>query len=95
MRKHISNKKLSKGIMTKYILRSNCKSVENMENYTKQLNCFVRLLRNSEKEFHVNLNESNITDTKASLKTVKPFLLHKATNHSKITLINNDEVMQY
>ena len=37
--------------------------------------------------------ESNVTETKMFRKTLKPFLLYKGINVSKITLVTNEKVI--
>ena len=90
------NKELSKAIMKRTRSRNKFlrnKSPENRENFNKQRNYCVHLVRKSEKEYYGNPNEKNVRDKKTLWKTVKPFLSNKTTNHSKITLVENDNVI--
>ena len=53
----------------------------------------MHLVRKLKREYYGNLNEKNVTDNKTFWKTVKLFLSSKTTNHSKITLVENDKVI--
>ena len=89
------NKELSKAIVirTKMGNKFKNRSHENRENFNKQRNYCVQLVRKSKREYYGNLNEENVTDNKTFWKTVKLFFfLSKTTIHSKITLVENDEV---
>ena len=90
------NKELSKAIMKRTRLRNTFlrnKSPESRENFNKQRNYCVQLVRKSKREYYGHLNEKNVTDNKTFWKTVKFFLSSKTTNHSKITLVENDKVI--
>ena len=64
-------------IYNKYLRNKTDKS---KRKYTKQRNYCVSLLRKSKREYDVNLDVKNITDSKTFSKTVKPFLSDKATS---------------
>ena len=66
---------------------------ENKCRYTKQRNNCVSLLRKTKTRYFSNLDEKNVTDTKAFWKTVKPFLSDKMTLRDKITLIEEIEIV--
>ena len=90
------NKEFSKAIMTRTRLRNKFlrnRTTKNREIFNKQRNYCVHLVRKSKRECYGDLNEKNVTDNKTFWKTVKPFLSSKKTNHSKITLVENDEVI--
>ena len=91
------NKELSKAIMirTKMGNKFKNRSHENRENFNKQRNYCVQLVRKSKREYYGDFNEENATDNKTFWKTVKLFFffLSKTTIHSKITLVENDEVV--
>ena len=90
------NKELSKTIMKRTRLRNKFlinESPGNRENFNKQRNYCVHLVRKSKREYYGNLNEKNVTDNKTFWKTVKPFLSNKITKHSKITLAENNKVI--
>ena len=86
------NKELSKAIMTSTRLTNKFlrnRSLENREKFNKQCNYCIHLVRKSKRVYHGNLNEKHITNNKNFWRTVKPFLL----NNRKITLVENDEVI--
>ena len=92
----VMNKELSKAIIKRTRLRNKFlrnKSPGNRENFNKQRNYCVHLVRKSRREYYGNLNEKNVIDNKIFWKTVKPFLSSKTTNDSKITLVENDKVI--
>ena len=53
----------------------------------------VILLRNEKKEFYGNLNTSVLTENRTFWKTAKLFLAEKSKKISKITLIENNQVI--
>ena len=90
------NKELSKTIMKRTRLRNKFlinRSPGNRENFNKQRNYCVHLVRKSKREYYGNLNEKNVTYNKTFWKTAKPFLSSKTRNHSKITLAENNKVI--
>ena len=50
-------------------------------------------VRKSKREYYGNHHEKNVTDNKTFWITLKSFLSSKTTNHSKITLLENDKVI--
>ena len=68
------------------------KTIENQEEYNKQRNYCVSLLRKTKRSYYENLNERNVTDTKNVWKTVKPYLSNKNISNNKITLVENDTI---
>ena len=57
----------------------------------KQRNYVVSLLRKAKTQYYSNLDKENVTDNKAFIKTVKPFLSDKIMSKEKITLIKENE----
>ena len=57
----------------------------------KQRNYVVSLLRKTKTQYYSNLDKENVTDNKAFIKTVKPFLSDKITSKEKIALIKENE----
>ena len=53
----------------------------------------MSLLRRIKKDYYSNLNEKNITDNKTFWKTVTPFLSDKVLSTERITLIENDRII--
>ena len=69
------NKTFSKAIMQRSNLRNiflKSRTEENRNDYTKQRNLCVTLLRKSKREFYGNLNEKKIYDNKKYWGVVKP-----------------------
>ena len=58
-----------------------------------QRNKCVSLLRKEKRRYYENLNPKLICDTKKFWKVVKPFFSEKATNKTKIVLIENNEII--
>ena len=69
------------------------RTIEYQEEYNKQRNYCVSLLRKTKRSYYENLNERNVTDTKNFWKTVKPYLSNKNISNSKITLVENDTIL--
>ena len=91
------NKTLSKEIMKRTTLRN--KFLKNRNDYnkrefSKQRNYCVSLVRKSKKLYYSNLDEKKVTDNKTSWKTIKPFLSHKIVSREKVTLIEEDEIVE-
>ena len=91
------NKTLSKEIMKRTRLRN--KFLKNRNDYnkrefSKQRNYCVSLVRKSKKLYYSNLDEKKVTDNKTSWKTIKPFLSHKIVSREKVTLIEEDEIVE-
>ena len=53
----------------------------------------VNLLRKEKKEFHGNLNTSVLTENSTFWKTFKPFLAEKSKKVSKITFIEDNQII--
>ena len=90
------NKTLSKAIMNRSRLRNNFLKNPNSNNkaiYNKHRNYCVNLLRKEKKKYYNNLDMKLITDNKMFWKTIKPLFSDKNTIGSKITLIDNNEII--
>ena len=90
------NKKSCKEIMKRSRLRNkflNSKSDLDGKAYNKQRNYVASLLRKEKKEFYGNLNTSALTENKTFWKTAKPFLTEKSKKFSKITLIEDNQII--
>ena len=90
------NKTLSKEIMKRTRLRN--KFLKNRNDYkkkefSKQRNYCISLVRKSKKLYYSNLDEKKVTD-KTFWKTIKPFLSNKIVSREKITLIEEDEIVE-
>ena len=93
---HFMNKKLSKAIMTRSRLRN--KFLKNPNdinriNYTKYRNYCTGLFRKEKKLYYNNLNMKLINDNKHFWKIVKPLFSEKHFGSSKITLLEDDEII--
>ena len=64
------------------------------ENYNRQRNFCVSLIRKEKKDFYSNIKNSDIIDNKKFWKTVKPLFTDKVTIKSKITLIEKDIIAE-
>ena len=54
----------------------------------------MSLLRKSKKVYYSNLDEKKVTDNKTFWKTIKPFLSDKIVSRAKLTLIEEDEIIE-
>ena len=91
------NKDLSKAIMKRTKLRNiflKNRTEENRNHYTKQRNFCVTLLRKSKIEFYGSLNVKNLRDNKKFWGVVKPVLSNKVMPSEKITLVENDDILE-
>ena len=61
--------------------------------YRKQKNFCRRLYKKGRKKYYTRLDIRKVTDNKKFWKTMKPFLTDKGINSDKITLIENDKVL--
>ena len=91
------NKTLSKVIilstnLTNKFLKN--QSNENKQNYVKQRNHGVSLLRKTKRGYYSNLDQKKICDNKTFWKIVKPMLSKKLKSNERITLIENDEIFK-
>ena len=54
----------------------------------------MSLVRKSKKLYYSNLDEKNVTDDKTFSKTIKLFLSDKIVSREKITVIEEDEIVE-
>ena len=66
----------------------------NKRKFSKQRNYCVSLVRKSKKLYYSNLDEKKVTDNKTFWKTIKPFLSDKIVSRGKLTLIEEDEIVE-
>ena len=91
------NKTLSKEIMKRTRLRNKFfknRNDYNKKEFSKQRNYCVSVVRKSKKLHYSNLDEKKITDDKTFWKTIKPFLSNKIVSREKVTLIEEDEIVE-
>ena len=91
------NKTLFKEIMKRTRLRN--KFLKNRKYYnkiefSKQRNYCLSLVRKSKKLYYSNLDVKKVTDNKTFWKTIKPFLSNKIVSREKVTLIEEDEIVE-
>ena len=91
------NKTLSKEIMKRTRLRN--KFLKNRNDYkkkefSKQRNYCMSLVRKSKKLYYSNLDEKKVTYNKTFWKTIKPFFSNKIVSRQKVTLIEEDEIVE-
>ena len=77
-------------LRTKYLKNSN---FINLRTFKKQKNYCTKLYKKERKKYYSNLDINNITDNKKFWKTLKPFLSDKGPQASKITLVQNDQII--
>ena len=63
-----------------------CRNYENWNNYKKQRNFCVKLLRKTKSEYFRNLDVKSLSDNKKFWKTIKPFFSNKGLNKNQIFL---------
>ena len=67
---------------------------ENRNNYVKQRNLCVILLRKSKKEFFGSLNETHLCDNEKFWGVVKPLLSNKVVYNERITLVEDGKIIE-
>ena len=71
------------------------KTTEKNRNYhVKQRSLCVTLLRKNKREFFGNLNETDLCDNKKFWGVVKPLLSNKVVHNEKITLVEDDKIVE-
>ena len=60
----------------------------------KQKNYFSKLYKKERKRYYQNLDARKITDSKKFWKTIKPFFSDKGAGKNRITLIEEDDIIQ-
>ena len=88
---------LSKAVMQRSKLRNlflKKRTEENRNNYVKQRNLSVTLLRKSKREFFGSLNETHLCDNKKFWSVVKALLSNKVVYNERITLVEDDKIIE-
>ena len=62
-------------------------------NYKRQRNRCLSILRKTKKEYFNSLNIKQVSDNKLFWKSVKPFFSDKTSNSSKITLLEENNII--
>ena len=98
--RHNNNAFMTKELRKEIILRSKLKNKFNKErnhinwcNYKRQRNRCLSILRKSKKEYFNSLNMKQVSDNKLFWKSVKPFFHDKGSNSSKITLVEENNII--
>ena len=85
----LMTKTLRKAIMHRSRLKNTYirkRNVKNWENYKKQINFCVDLLRKTKTEYFKNLNIKDLSDNHNYWKTTKPYFSNKGLNSNKLLL---------
>ena len=93
----LMNKTLSKAIMQRSKLRNLFlikRTAENKNNYVKQRNLCVKLLRKSKREFFGSLNETNLCDNKKIWGVAKHLLSNKVVYNERISLVEDGKIIE-
>ena len=89
-------KYLRKAIMLTSRLKNNFnkkRSDENWDNYKKQRNFCVRLLRQTKEKYFSDTNAKSISDNKKFWKTIKPFFSNTGLNTNNMMLVENKKIV--
>ena len=92
-----TDKTLSKAIMQRSKLRNfflKMRTEENRNTGVKQRNLCVTLLRKSKREFFGSLNETDLSDNTKFWSLVKPLLSNKVVHNERITLVEDDKIVE-
>ena len=71
----------------------NNKTVENWDKYRIARNICVKMTKKAKKDYFANLDINIVTDNKKFWKAIKPIFSDKSCFKSKITLIENNEII--
>ena len=64
------------------------------ESFQNKRTTVCLLLENQKKLYYSNLDEKNVTDNKTFWETIEPFLSDKIVSGEKVTLIEDDEIVE-
>ena len=90
-------KSLRKAIMLRSRLKNNFnkqRSDENWDNYKKQRNFCVKLLRHTKEKYFSDVNVKSISDNKKFWKTIKQVFSNKGLNTNNVTLLEDNEIVR-
>ena len=90
-------KSLRKAVMLRSRLKNNLnkqRSDENWNNYKKQRNFCVKLLRQTKEKFFSDINVKSISDNKKFWKTIKPFFSNKGLNKNSMMLVEDNGIVR-
>ena len=66
---------------------------EDKKTYNTQRNYCLTLVSKAKKDYYNNLEHKNVADTKTFWKSIKSFLYKKGSTHNKITLVQQDLIL--
>ena len=87
------NKEILKAIMNRTMIRNNflrSRSTVDRSPYNQQRNFCLSLVRKAKKDYYNNLDHKKVTNDKSFWRTVRPLFSDKNSSFSKITLIENE-----
>ena len=90
------NRTLHKAFMRRTRLKNKYnknRTAENWDAFRRQRNLCVKLSRKAKRDFYNQIDISAVTDKKKFWKTVKPFISDKSSSKSRITLIEEGEIV--
>ena len=90
------NRTLRKAFMLRARLKNRYnknKTADNWDAFRRQRNFCVKLSRKTKRDFYNQLDISEVTENKKFWKTVKPFISDKRSSKSRITLIEEGEIV--
>ena len=89
-------KSLRKAIMRRSRFKNNFnkqRSDENWDNYKKQRNFCVKLLRHTKEKYFSDVNVKSISENKKFWKTIKLFFSNKGLNTNNMMLVEDNEIV--
>ena len=69
------------------------RSNEDKRAYKTQKNYCLALVKKAKKDYYNNLENENVTDNKTFWKSIKPLFSEKSSTRSKITLVEQDLIL--
>ena len=98
--RHNNNAFMTKELQKEIMLQSKLKNKFNEErnhinwcNYKRQHSHCLSILHKTKKEYFNSLNIKQVPDNKLFWKSVKPFFCDKGSNSSKITLVEENNII--
>ena len=91
------NEDISEAIIDGTIIRHKflkSRSIEDRKAYNKQRNYCASLIRKIKKDYYNNLDYKKIIDNKSFWKHVKPLLSEKNARSNKITLVEDNSILE-
>ena len=70
------------------------RSDENWDNYKKQRNFCVKVLRHTKEKYFSDVNVKSISDNKKFWKTIKLFFSNKGLNTNNMMLVEDNEIVR-